>query len=186
MSHPIAVKTMSPGRIVLVSHGLRDKNCLGMLVEVDARSKTKSYSVLVLKSSEEGDGSTGLKKADEERYFRFLSLYQESTARPDGDSLEHELVTVKCDGLAAITGKTVKVDCAKVLSDLKQRQIPRFRDAPVGQSTGIALQELVRLSQLPVGDLDLVVVSRDFKIQDIDMLSALKGMETAKENIMVL
>ncbi len=61
---------------------------------------------------------------------------------PVNEVLFHFL-KVKSEDISEICSKSAKVDSAKVLSDVQRRQIPRFRDAPPGQSTSAALQEMV-------------------------------------------
>ncbi len=185
LSYPAATKSLVPGRVVLVSHGRRQHFSIGILLEIDSRSKTKTFSVLVLKSEE--DEEVSALKGEEGCFFRYLGLASSGAARDLHSSiLEHELLAVKAVGLMTITGKMVKgVDASKVLSDVRQREIPRFRDNPPGQSTAIALQELVRLSQVTEVELEVVSFARDFKIQDIDLLNSLRKMEATKEKIQV-
>ncbi|TFJ96379.1 transaldolase [Platysternon megacephalum] len=55
--------------------------------------------------------------------------------------------------LAAITGKTLRVNAERILEDVKKRQMPRFRSDPPGPSAVQAAQELLRLAEGGAGGL---------------------------------
>ena len=83
-----------------------------------------------------------------------------------------------------IVDKVVKMDADKVLKDIKNRQIPRFKGNPPTQSTMGALQELMKLSEL--GGQDYFNLVKDFRVQDMDLLHKLERMETLKTMISTL
>ena len=66
----------------------------------------------------------------------------------------------------------------KVINDIKRREIPRFSDAPIGQSTLECIEKLQKYqTDLPQKlQSDLCSWLKDFKIQDMTLLTDLQQM----------
>ena len=79
LSHPVAVKLLVPGRILVINYG-KEVNKLGVLLNIDKKQATKLYSVLILreKSSKGISSSTSPQEeeasAEEKQLLRYVSL----------------------------------------------------------------------------------------------------------------
>ena len=100
-------------------------------------------------------------------------------------STEHSLVTFKASALAEITKTCIKIDKDKVIADIKRRQIPRFADAPIGQSTMECIEKLQKYSSEFALKLqnDLCSWLKDFKIQEIELLTDLQKLSSIQAEI---
>ena len=166
-------KSLTPGRILLVN--LKDDvnvPCILLSVEVASKAE-KAFTVLILKASVD-------LKSENRSIEDYLSLglrcnpdSQESFA-----SSEHCMVTLKASALAEITKTCHKIDKDKVINDIQRRQIPRFADAPIGQSTLECIEKLQKYSADLQQKLqtDLCSWIKDFKIQDMTLLTDLQQM----------
>ena len=177
LSHPVAAKALIPGRVLLVKHG-SEVNKLGLLLAVDSKSRVKSYSVLVL-------GTEAQKSSDsDENFLRFVAIASGVAQSYGAANCDHTMIDITDRDVYEIVDKVVKMDSDKVLKDIKNRQIPRFKGNPPTQSTMSALQELIKLSDL--GAPDYFSLVKDFRVQDMDLLRKLERMETIKTMISTL
>jgi len=173
LSHPAAVKMLVGGRALLVLDRGRAKPAI--LLEVDSKAKEKMFSVLVHKSSNEEVISVKMQK--------MLSLAFNANVEL---SEEHEVVKVKAEDILDVCSKSpAKIDAQKVMADVKQRRdIPRFRDNPPGQSTALALQELIKMEVLEAAqELETVNLAKELKIQDLDLVQALQAMGDIRQQL---
>ena len=71
----------------------------------------------------------------------------------------------------------------KIINDIKKREIPRFKFDPPAQSVSSAVQQLIKItdqmSQSPIPD-DILTL-KDFRVQDLDLVSSVQKMIVAKE-----
>ena len=175
LSHPVAVKALAPGRVVVVSRQSRISH-LGIVLAAD-KARIKTYSVLVLGQEQHQSFS------HDESYVRLLSLRSRQVACPEAMSNDHSLLEVHDTAIDEITTKVVKMDAEKVLNDIKRRQIPRFKDNPPSPSTESAIQELkkyLREVQDNGGQPEVLSLVKDFKIQDMDLLGTLQRLVTLR------
>ena len=63
----------------------------------------------------------------------------------DLSSLAHSMLMVKDEDILHITNKSIKIEPDKIVSDIKKREIPRFRSNPPGTSVVSALQNLIKV-----------------------------------------
>jgi len=182
LSHPVPGKALSAGRVVVVNYkGL--VNVLGIILSVDLKSKQRSFQVLLLspqQSQDLGSGSLGdrteygLKNT---RHDMFLGLAEQHIKQTDLVCTEHAVVTLGDHNIIDITSKTLKIEADKIVNDVKKREIPRFRYDPPAQSVATAVQQLLKTTDVMATTApDILHPVRDFKIQDIDLLTKLQKM----------
>ena len=146
---------------------------------VDSKSRVKSYSVLVLGTEEQQSSDN-----DDETFLRFVAVASGVAQSYGAANSDHTMVDITDRDIYEIVDKVVKMDSEKVLKDIKNRQIPRFKGNPPSQSTMSALQELIKLSDL--GTPEYFSLVKDFRVQDMDLLRKLERMETLKTMISTL
>lgn len=71
----------------------------------------------------------------------------------------HTILTIEPENIVEISKTVIKVEADTILNGWKQRQIPRFKNNPVGPSTEKAVTELYNLNQS--------VVTKKLKLQMI-------------------
>ncbi len=156
-------KSLVPGRIILVNFR-NAVNVPCVILSLDSSSTSeRSWNVLTLKSN------VNLKT--ENRSFEdYLALVQEFDL--SSNSMDHSLMTIKSSAIANITRNLLKVEADKVTNDVKRRQIPRFADAPLGNSTLDCVEKMTK----EFAKLELCNWLKDFKIQDMTLLTDLQTM----------
>jgi antiviral helicase SKI2 len=91
----------------------------------------------------------------------------------------HAVISVKCQEIVYITKSSLKVETDKIIQNWDQRQIPRFRDAPPGQSVVKAVGDLNDLNNSVASGkqkLEYFQFGSDFKILDsYENLQALRS-----------
>ena len=80
----------------------------------------------------------------------------------------------------------MKIDADKIKKDVERRQIPRFADAPPGASTLACVEALQTYcsSDLKEVEVDLFNWLKDFRIQDIELLTQLQQMNSLKAELL--
>jgi len=182
LSHPVPGKALSAGRVVVVNYkGL--VNVLGIILSVDLKSKQRSFQVLLLspqQSQDLGGGSLGDRTEygfKNTRHDMFLGLAEQHIKQTDLVCTEHAVVTLGDHNIIDITSKTLKIEADKIVNDVKKREIPRFRYDPPAQSVATAVQQLLKTTDVMATTApDILHPVRDFKIQDIDLLTKLQKM----------
>ncbi|KAM3962423.1 superkiller complex helicase subunit twister [Aphomia sociella] len=143
LSQAKVAKEIVPGKIFVVSAGPYI-NQLGVYLNSSGPRQTP-YKVLVLNTAEQ---DTNRYNFDiDENWFRILgfSAMYEGVGTEES-TLDHTILCIGPKNIVSITKTTVKIDVNIVIRDWEQRQIPRFKDAPVGSSCASVVQELSRLS----------------------------------------
>jgi len=188
LSHPVPGKALSAGRVVVVNYkGL--VNVLGMILTVDLKSKLRTFQMLLLSSQntqELGGGSLLGDKTEygvkDTRHDMFLGLAQQEIKQTDLVCTEHAVVTIADHNIIDITNKVIKVEAEKIINDVKKREIPRFRYDPPAQSVANAVQQLLKTTDvMSTTAPDILHPVRDFKIQDIDLLTKLQKMYQVRQ-----
>ena len=87
LSHPLAVKALVPGRLILLNH--EDQiNLVGMLLNVDTSGKEKTFTVLVLVDEARKSASAG---PHDRKLFDYLSLAARGVGLQACISANHEV-----------------------------------------------------------------------------------------------
>merc|ERR1719219_2361427 len=99
---------------------------------------------------------------------------------------EHALVTIQDSNIAAILDKTIKGEADKVVTDVKKREIPRFKNDPPGSSVVSAIQALVLATEAMAtsGDLNVLDPLRDCRVQDLDLLHHLGELDVLHQKLL--
>lgn len=88
LSHPLAVKALVAGRLLLVNYN-DQMNLIGMLLNVDTSGKEKTFAVLVL-VDETRKASTS--EQFDKKFFDYLSLASRGVALQNVVSADHQVV----------------------------------------------------------------------------------------------
>lgn len=139
-------KELKPGRLLVVSHQ-RHYNKLAILLQVH-NTREVSFSVLVLDDQGVNDAAsdTSGRHASDPLWHRMLALSaRHEHYQPDGIGGHRVLVVLAAD-IVDVTRTTMRVDADRILQNWQQRQIPRFRDAPPGQTVVQTVNELANLN----------------------------------------
>jgi len=183
LSHQTPSKLLSPGRIILVNFK-GSANVPGVILNVDNKSKERNYSVLVPEPMPAEGFDTQLGEVEsttsaaEKRKLQFLALVRPNVCELNVSGTEHMLITLKDDDIMHITSKSIKIEADKIISDVKKREIPRFRSNPPSQSVVTALQSLVKVSDPNSNSLEILDPKMDYRIMDLDLLTCLHNMDS--------
>lgn len=166
---------VKPGRILLVSSG-RHFNKFGILLHSSSGTfKESSFKVLVHDNK--------VQEMNEEKpvelWLRMLgqaTKYQEFI--PDLSN-NHSVLSVKASNILGITKIVIKCEAEKIIQNWEQRQIPRFKDSPPGQSVIKALSELNELTK-NVRDEKVQLEFLPLKSQDITLSDDCDKLEELK------
>ena len=94
---------------------------------------------------------------------------------------EHLMMAIKASAVSDITKICLKIDADKIINDIQRRQIPRFADAPIGSSTLGCIENLQKEANF-----ELFNWLKDFKIQDISLLTDLQQMTMLLNEIQMI
>ncbi|XP_047115180.1 helicase SKI2W [Schistocerca piceifrons] len=165
MTRPKVVREMVPGRVLLISHK-EHVNKLALLLSFSSDYRRSLYKVLVLcdSISQNSSGEIRLEVRNEDKsrkeppekpeiWYRMMGLIGGGTSVfvPDGVG-GHAVLAIGPADILEISDKTVRINVERVIQDWDKRQLPRFRDAPVGESCNYALQELLRITHSHIAE----------------------------------
>ena len=125
------------------------------------------------------------KALDDGRRDLFMGLVDQKIQVSDVMNNHHSLINLTDDKIIHITNKTIKIEPDKIINDIKKREIPRFKYDPPAQSVASALQQLIKFTdQMSSVEVPQDVLSlKDFKVQDLDLVSSVQKMITLKDAI---
>ncbi|XP_038045840.1 helicase SKI2W-like [Patiria miniata] len=182
-SHPLGVKALSPGRVVIVSTK-EHRNALGVVLSSSTASKERTFKTLVL-TNHADPGGAGMQNGTADpgggHRVHVQPLRKEPLFRPEGPC-GHTVLDLVGQEIGTVTTVAIKIASDRIAEDFKKRQIPRFRDNPPSQSTSLATQELLRITEAnpegltsldPVKDLHLRELDQVEKFQERDTLESL-------------
>lgn len=136
-------KELDAGKILIVSAGPYI-NQLAVYLNSTGPRQTP-YKVLVLNTPIQ-DSSRYNFEIDE-NWYRMLSFSATYDAIGTEEStMDHKVLCIAPRNIVAVTKMNLKIDVTRIIQDWEQRQIPRFKDAPVGASCASTVQELSRMS----------------------------------------
>lgn len=172
---------LKPGRVLLVSDGRHYNKLSILLALITSSQKETTYKVLVLDDPETDD----IQQVRNDLWHRMISLsYPHRFYVPSAMIGGHTLLSVKASNIVEISKTIVKCETDKIIQNVEQRLIPRFKDSPAGPSVVKAVGELY--------DLTMSVADDPFKLefyplasQNIELLSDLQQLVQLKENIKI-
>ena len=123
-------KALSPGRVVILFTD-RYHYCLAVILRSKAQqsytAKSKqSYTVLMLcnRGDDSEDAAISLVSLNSNVVKPYTPMRE--LFRPEGE-ISHTVVEVGVEHLVCLTSRELSVDSNRIISDYKQRQIPRFQ-----------------------------------------------------------
>ena len=121
----------------------------------------------------------------EPRKALFMGLVDNHVRMTDVMNTQHSVVTLSDADIISITNHTIKIEADKIINDIKKREIPRFKFDPPSQSVASAIQQLVKVTdQMSKASTPADIMTlKEFKVQDLDLVSSVQKMSLAKENI---
>lgn len=177
LSHPAAIKALSPGRVVTVDNG-HHSNVLGVVLQTSmASSNTRSFTILLI--CDKGDTSS-LGEATSADGLQVAPVITRQLFMPESVCW-HKMVDVKSSEVGVITTKTIKVEADKIMKDVKKREQPRFKDDPPSQTVTVATQELLRLSEESPQGLSGLDPVKDLHLRDIELVEKFRSLQFMKE-----
>lgn len=131
LTHPNALKALSPGRVVTLCTSTYHHSLAVILQQNTSKSSSKSFTVLML--CKRGDES-------EEKAKTLVDATSHETVTPyraltglflPAEEVSHAVVTVDGQMVFNITEEVIDVEPMKMIDDYNKRQIPRFRQVCV-------------------------------------------------------
>nr|CAD7426744.1 unnamed protein product [Timema monikensis] len=202
LTQPRAVREMIPGRILLIYHRTH-ANKLALLLKAEVFRREPVYKVLVLCNATSrppgGDiqlevvrkepltpNSSPREEEPSESWYKMVGFAAGKEVFVPTGVPGHEVLTITPFDVFEITHLLVKVNSSLVLDDWIQRQNPRFKDAPIGQSCLQAVQELTELTH-NIGSktkkLEFVNVTKEMQIKDASLLTKLARVNELKARL---
>ena len=128
LTHPSALKALSPGRVVTLSTPACGYT-LAVILSQQTIKSAKTFTVLTLcNGGDEWEGKAKSIVVGDSVKHDTVVLYKQLSGlfAPDGE-VKHAVVTVDGQLIYNITEEIVGVEPRKIMDDYKNRQIPRFR-----------------------------------------------------------
>ncbi|XP_013171008.1 PREDICTED: helicase SKI2W [Papilio xuthus] len=181
LGQPKVAKELVPGKILILSAGPYI-NQLGIYLNSTGPRQTP-YKVLVLNTIEQDPNKYNFDL--DESWFRMLSFtaMYEGIGTEEG-TLNHAILCIAPKNIIAVTKMTLKIDASLIIQDWDKRQIPRFKDAPVGSSCAAAVQELSRVShavRTGASTLERISLTQSLSITTGEVLQSLDKMNKYKD-----
>ncbi len=145
LSHPATVKALSPGRIIEVNNSRFRRSLAVILQTGPSSSKERTFTCLVIceqrttagdlasnsqsktaESSQRQDGRTEETESQASDWLSPQPYIASELFRPEGPC-GHEMVVLKCEDIAVVTTKTIKIIPDRIIDDIRKRKQPRFR-----------------------------------------------------------
>ncbi|XP_043494630.1 helicase SKI2W [Polistes fuscatus] len=149
-----AKKSLSKGRVVIVSYKNHFRKLGVLLGVISSKVFGNQYQVFVLKDGNQqevkndrhSDNSDNeINKEKSENWYNIIALTKKTYFIPCG-APSHEVIIISPWNLIEITNHLLKIDCNMVLKDWEKRQIFRFRNDKPGPTCQAVVQELMAIS----------------------------------------
>ncbi|XP_045196087.2 SKI2 subunit of superkiller complex protein-like [Mercenaria mercenaria] len=192
LSHPAAVKALSPGRVVIMNHEI-DNSVLGVVLKTSSGANNeRNFNILIIcdknndsaKNSETSKNtSSAINSNNSLESDAVKPVIKTKLFQPEGPCW-HEMVQCKADSIAIVTTKTIRTDGEKVINDIKKREQPRFRNDPPSQSVTTATQELLRMTEANSNGLPGLDPIKDLHLRDIELVEKFRSLELMKDKFL--
>ncbi|CAH0728414.1 unnamed protein product, partial [Brenthis ino] len=175
------IKELVAGKVLILAAGPYI-NQLGIFLNSSGPRQTP-YKVLVLNAIET-DPTRYNFDIDDNWYgmLGFSALYD--YIGTEESTMDHTILCIAPKNIRAITKMNLKIDANIIIQDWEKRQIPRFRDAPVGSSCASAVQELSRIShavRTGATTLEKLSLTQSLAISTGEILHSLDKMNRLRE-----
>lgn len=179
-------KELVPGKVLVVSAGPYI-NQLGVLLNSTGPRQTP-YKVLVLNTAVVDNAIYNFEV--DENWYRILSFSaMHDSIGTEESTLDHTILCIAPKNIVAITKMNLKIDTKIIIDDWERRQIPRFKDAPVGTTCANAVQELSRMSHAVCSGattLEYINLTQSMAITTGEILQSLDKMKKCSNELQEL
>ncbi|GBP54351.1 Helicase SKI2W [Eumeta japonica] len=185
LDQPKIAKEFIPGKIMVVSVGPHINQLAVYLNKTGPRQTP--YKLLLLNTAKPDEDMIKYNFQVDEHWYRILSystLYE--GVGTEESTLDHIILCVGPKSIVAITKINLKVDANIIIQDWEKRQIPRFKDAPVGATCLATVQELSQLSHaIHTGatQLEYINLRQSLAVRSGEILDALDKMDKLKAEL---
>lgn len=172
---------LKPGKILMITEGRHYNKLAILLASTVSTQKETSYKVLVLDnlSNEEPTQSRN------EMWHRMISLsHPYKFYVPSAAIGDHTILTIMACNIVGISKTNLKCEADKIIQNVEQRMIPRFKDSPPGPSVVKAVGELHELTMSIADDLSKLEF-HSLASQNIELSSDFQKLVELKENISI-
>ncbi|XP_013417315.1 helicase SKI2W isoform X2 [Lingula anatina] len=183
LTHPAAIKALSPGRVVIVDTELYQNTLATVLKSTLGQNNERMFTCLVIceKNASSADSASNATKTVEGPLIKPV-LVNQVLFQPEGPS-GHVIVDLTAEHIGAISNVALKVNADRILEDFKKRQIARFKNDPPGQSVVTTTQELLRLAESDPHGLPSLDPVKDFGLRDIDLVEQFRRLQFLQEEL---
>lgn len=188
LNEPKVLKEFVPGKILVVSVGPYI-NQLAIYLNSNGPRQTP-YKVLLLNTPSYDEDSTKYNFDVDETWYRILSysaLYEGIGS--DSGTLDHTIMCIAPRNVTDVVKHSIKIDFKTIIQDWEQRQMPRFKNAPVGPKCMTAVQALSHLSHaVKTGaiQLEFVQLTANLAVRNGEILQSLDKMNKLMKELKVL
>ena len=127
LTHPNALKALSPGRVVTILTAAYGHS-LAVVLQQHTTKSSKTFTVITLCNSGDEWEEKAASLVGETSNHDLVTPYRAVSGlfAPNGE-VKHTVVSVGGQALENITEEVVDVEPKKIMDDYNKRQIPRFR-----------------------------------------------------------
>ncbi|CAL1541570.1 unnamed protein product [Lymnaea stagnalis] len=168
-THPIAIKSLTPGRVVMVKRPLGQAVLGAVLSSSMGISNERKYTVLVIAEKDVAPPRSSTKEEME-------PVLPSSLFLPEG-ACWHNVLELSSTDILRITTKTIKLEADGIIRDCSKRELMRFKDDPPDRCVTTASQELLRLSETNPSGLPGLHPVNDLKLRDIELVEECRALQ---------
>ncbi|XP_055695170.1 SKI2 subunit of superkiller complex protein [Lutzomyia longipalpis] len=128
--HPEVKKKLQPGRLVVITKGSLCNNLAVILTLTEGQRKETELKVAVL-----GNPQVEQEDEKEDAWHRLLSLATAGKIHIPDNVAAFTVLPIKLKHIVEIVNSSVKIQPATIIQNWEQKQIERFKDAPLGPSS---------------------------------------------------
>ncbi|GAB0092948.1 helicase SKI2W [Sergentomyia squamirostris] len=163
LKHPDVKKKLQPGRLLVITKGNLTNSLAAILTIQDGQHKEPEMKVAVLGKH------LVVEDEKENLWYRLIGLAAGKIDIPENVTT-FSVLLVKLHNIVEIVNATVKLQASTIIQNWEQRQIERFKDAPLGPS---ALKLVTDLNSFIGQKLDYVNLYETVPLTVIDDLNEL-------------
>ncbi|XP_026272227.1 helicase SKI2W [Frankliniella occidentalis] len=184
-----SAKYLTTGRVVLVTYQ-EHCNKIGVILMSESVKREQVYRVLVLCHANETLRENPLTERENEEcdeVNKLLSFaWPQKYFVPEGSG-GHTLIQVKGKDILEVSNQVLDVkNITYIKQDWEKRQMPRFRDAPVGQMCAQLVQDLSQLMHSVAAGENVISwlnPVQDMKVNDINLAPEIRRLEIIRQEL---
>merc|ERR1712136_288952 len=97
--------------------------------------------------------------------------------------INQSVVDVKPEDISYVTPDTLKVNADYIIADHKRREIPRFSSDPPDQTTTVAAQQLLRITESTEEGLHRLDYVDDFRVNNVEIVEEIIKIRSLEESV---